>query len=114
MSLSNEQWLFLQDVSSLITYAKDKGYKLTGGELYRTKEQQDIYVKEGKSKTYNSNHLKRLAIDFNLFVDGDIIWSKSDEWIELGNYWESLNDENKWGGNYNSFTDLPHFERIVK
>ncbi len=49
---------------------------VTGGELARTPEQQAIYVKTGRSKTLNSIHLKRCAIDLNFFKDGKIIWDK--------------------------------------
>jgi hypothetical protein len=112
MTTSDKQWLFLQDVARLILYAEGLGVKLTGGELYRTKEQQAIYLEQGLSKTNNSNHLRRMAIDFNLFVDGNIQWNNCDEWKQLGYYWESLDEANRWGGNYKTFLDLPHFERV--
>jgi hypothetical protein len=65
MSLSTEQAAFLLDMCKLIQYATDQGFKVTGGELSRTPEQQAIYVKTGRSKTMNSIHLKRCAIDLN-------------------------------------------------
>ena len=108
--LSDEQWEFLQDVVKLIEYANDLGYKLTGGELYRTRYQQKEYMRTGRSKTMRSYHLKRLAIDLNVFVDGDLTWDFND--IEpLGIFWESLNPKNRWGGHFRNFKDLPHFER---
>jgi len=117
MSLSNEQWLFLKDVAKLIIKAEELGYKLTGGELYRTIDQQKIYMESGKSKTMNSKHLKRLAIDFNFFVkdySGNWVITWDIDKIEpLGTYWESLNTNNVWGGNFNSFKDVPHFERQI-
>ncbi len=112
MSLVAEQAAFLQDVAKLIVKAGSLGIVLTGGELYRTAEQQEIYLKTGKSKTSKSNHLKRLAIDFNFFIDGKLTYEK--KLIQpLGDYWESLNPANRWGGNFKSFTDAPHFERNV-
>jgi len=113
MTLSDKQWEFLQDVSSLILYAQRKGYKLTGGELWRTKEQQKIHFEAGRSKTMSSNHLNRLAIDLNLFIDGKPIWEFTQEWEDLGVYWESIRDDNRWGGHYKTFMDLPHFERVA-
>lgn len=112
MSLVKEQNEFLKDVARLIDYATNKGIVLTGGELFRTKEQQSIYVNTGKSKTFNSNHLRRLAIDFNFFIDGVLTYEK--EKIQcLGDFWECLNPEkNRWGGNW-KFVDTPHFERNV-
>ena len=50
MSMVDEQWEFLQDVALLILEAKMLHIDLTGGELYRTQAQQDIYIKEGKSR----------------------------------------------------------------
>jgi hypothetical protein len=112
MSAVTEQWEFLKDVARLINKAEGFGFVLTGGELYRTTEQQKIYFETGKSKTMNSNHLKRLAIDFNFFINGKLIYAKKD--IQpLGDYWESLNSLNRWGGNFKSFQDTPHFERNI-
>jgi len=105
--LSDEQWEFLKDVALLIQYAEDNGYKLTGGELYRTMYQQRYYVAHGLSWTYNSYHLKRLAIDFNLFIDGKYT-TKRQDYMSLGIYWETLHPKNRWGGRFN---DSPHFER---
>lgn len=113
MKLYLEQASFLQDVIKLIMYAYQEGFIVTGGELQRTPEQQQIYVDSGKSKTMNSMHLKKCAIDLNFFIDGGIIGTK--EYLQkLGNYWESLSDKNRWGGNFEGFIDTPHFERGVK
>lgn len=109
MGTSDKQWLFLQDVAKLIQHAESIGIKLTGGELYRTKEQQELYIKAGKSKTMKSKHLERLAIDFNFFIDGKLTYAKEDV-QPLGDYWESLRPENSWGGNWKSFQDTPHFQ----
>lgn len=70
MSLRKHQSIFLKNVAKLITWAFEQGYELTGGELYRTEEQQNIYRKNGTSKVQVSKHQKRLAIDLNLFIDG--------------------------------------------
>jgi hypothetical protein len=112
MSLSDEQAAFLLDACNLIRYATEQGFKVTGGELFRTAEQQAIYVQTGRSKTLNSNHLKRLAIDLNFFKEGQIIWDKG-ILAPLGAYWETLNPKNRWGGNFKSLVDCPHFERNV-
>jgi len=110
MSLSTEQAAFLLDACKLIQYATEQGFMVTGGELSRTPEQQAIYVKTGRSKTMNSIHLKRCAIDLNFFKDGKIVWDR--KIIEpLGIYWESLNKTNSWGGNGVSLVDTPHFSR---
>jgi len=76
MSLSQEQAAFLLDMCKLIQHATEQGFMVTGGELARTPEQQALHVKAGRSKTMNSIHLKRCAIDLNFFKDGRIIWDK--------------------------------------
>jgi peptidoglycan L-alanyl-D-glutamate endopeptidase CwlK len=112
MKLVQEQQLFLLDACRLIAFATKQGFVITGGELYRTTEQQEIYVKTGRSKTMNSNHLKRCAIDLNFFKEGKLVYDKK-VLQPIGDYWESLNKKNSWGGNWNSFKDVPHFERRV-
>lgn len=122
MKVSEKQIIFTLNISYLIAYANSIGIGLTFGEAYRTKNQQKLYyygltiddnndIKKTsrKSKTMNSNHLRRLAVDFNFFIDGKLIYDK--EKLQcLGDYWEELDKNNKWGGNYKSFTDTPHFE----
>lgn len=119
MGLVQEQWEFLKDVSRLIIKADELGITLTAGEMFRTEEQQKIYFDTGKSKTMNSNHLKRLAVDFNFFIGGQLVYSHP-RIDELAKYWEGLNSKNRWGGNFDKnwntkdcFIDQPHFERNV-
>lgn len=112
MSLVKEQAEFLLDVCELIEFATAQGFVVTGGELARTPEQQALHVKAGRSKTMNSIHLKRCAIDLNFFKDGKIIWDKG-MLAPVGAYWESLHPKNRWGGNFKSLVDCPHFERNV-
>ena len=117
MSLREKQSIFLRNVSRLILWAFNNGYELTGGELLRTKEQQQIYYDSGRSKTMNSKHLAKTAIDLNLFIDG--VWqSKTEPYTPLGEYWVGLHEKNRWGGDWDkdgetddeSFKDPYHFE----
>ena len=110
MSLVAEQYAFVQDIRKLLAKTEELGFVVTFGEAYRTNEQQAIYIKTGRSKTMNSNHLRRCAFDFNFFKDGQLTWDKA-VLQPLGDFWESLNPKNSWGGNWNSFKDVPHFER---
>lgn len=118
MRLSEYQRIFTLNVSKLIAFAYSKNIELTFGEAYRTREQQLIYVQSGKSKTMNSKHLKRLAVDFNFFKNGNLTY-KWEDIKEIGNYWESLHSRNRWGGDWNNnekkdgFIDTPHFEMNV-
>lgn len=114
MSLVNEQAIFLQDVCRLIAYACSIGFTVTGGELFRTAEQQEIYMRNGKSKNRKSQHLNRCAIDLNFFkmIDGKPTLMESvDNLKDIGDYWCSLDEKNqcgiKWGW------DTNHFERTV-
>lgn len=114
MKLSDHQFDFIIDVAALIAFCKEHGVKVTGGELLRTKEQQNIYLEQGLSTTNKSRHLKKLAIDLNFFINDEYIGNdkKAKEKLQfIGDYWESLNDLNSWGGNWKSFLDCPHFER---
>ena len=111
MSVVGEQAAFLLDVAKLINKATELGFTVTGGELFRTAEQQQIYVKTGRSKTMNSNHLKRCAIDLNFFRDGKLVYDVP-TLKPVGEYWQSLHPKNRWGGLWR-FVDLPHFERNV-
>lgn len=115
MSTINEQSIFLLHVAELLNKAISLGFLVSGGELYRTPEQQALHVKNGRSTTMNSQHLKRLAIDLNFFrpdADGTPRLTYEVEDIRpLGQFWESLDPANRWGGNWSSFKDTPHFER---
>lgn len=111
MTLREAQSAFLLDVCKLIQYATDRGYTVTGGELVRTAEQAELYKKTGFSKAgAKSLHCQRLAIDLNFFEDGKYIEDKA-HLQGIGEYWESLNPMNSWGGFFNGFDDCPHFSR---
>ncbi len=115
MSLVRQQSAFLIQVQDLIRRAGELGFMVTGGELHRTAEQQELHVKNGRSKTMNSQHLKRLAMDLNFFreqSDGKLkLVYDVNQLRQIGDYWESLDPANCWGGNWNNFKDTPHFER---
>lgn len=113
MSIVEEQNLFLRDVSELIDYVQSEGWMVTGGDLFRSKDEQERLLKAGKSQTIKSKHMERKAIDLFFFkpVDGKykIIWSKDDlAWI--GQWWESHRPGNRWGGFVKGFINVTHFE----
>ena len=107
MTLREKQSIFLKNVALLISWAFDNGFELTGGELQRTSEQQEVYVNEGLSKTMNSQHLKKLAIDLNLFVNGKYQRNR-EAYRALAEYWKSLHPDNVAG--YDWGWDANHFE----
>jgi len=108
MSQVTRQHIFMLDLAKLIEFAHANGFMVTGGELWRSPEQQAIYVKTGRSKTLKSKHLERLAIDLNVFKNGKLCSVSEIE--PLGVYWESLRKENRWGGRFRTLKDGPHFE----
>ena len=115
MGLVEDQDRFLGDVARLILHAREQGFVVTGGELFRTPEQQAIHLRAGRSQSMDSQHLRRLAIDLNFFMpDGDRLTLCSDRAAlqPLGEFWEALSPGvNRWGGNWLTFKDTPHFER---
>jgi hypothetical protein len=106
VKLGEHQEAFASDLFKLLGFAMSKGYGVRIGEVERTLEQQQIYVKTGRSKTMDSRHIKKCAADLHFFKDGVLCYPK-----ELGDYWESLDPLNAWGGNWKAFKDSPHFER---
>lgn len=124
MKLSEKQRIFTRNIGKLILFAYENAFALTFGEVARTIEQQRIYFKSGRSKTMNSRHLDRLAVDFNIFYINALLFTDSKEYLVdleicrvLGDYWESLHPDNVWGGDWNrngimdeTFRDPYHFE----
>ena len=106
MKLGEHQEAFAFDLLKLFAYAFKNGYKIRIGEVQRPEEMQRIYIKTGRSKTMNSMHIKKCAADLHFTKDGKLCYPEA-----IGNYWESLNPLNKWGGNWKNFKDKPHFER---
>ena len=107
MTLSQKQRLFTKLLGQLIAYAYENGFELTLGEAYRTPEQAKINADRGTG-IRNSLHSERLAVDLNLFVGGVYIDSTEGH-RRLGEYWESLHPNCRWGGrfkdgNHYSFT----------
>ena len=113
MTLGQHQEAFMRDFSKLLIFIHQNGFEVRGGELLRTPEMQEIYLRTGKSKTSKSNHLVKCAVDLFIFKDGT--WLQNREDLKMfGDYWCSLDPMNQWGGFYQTFYDGPHFERRVQ
>lgn len=119
MSLVAEQAAFLLDMCTLIQWCTKQGWTVTGGELLRPVEMQKIYVDTGRSKTMDSKHIQKLAMDLNFFKGGEYICT-IEELSLIGHKWEELSPKNRWGGNFDkdwnrpdNFKDAPHFERVI-
>lgn len=126
MTLREKQSAFILCVAKLIIKAYELGYELTIGEAFRTADQQSLYfegytlLKIGselklaasakKSKTMNSRHMQKLAIDLNLFINGEYR-SDKEAYKELAKYWKGLHPDNvsgyDWGWDFNHFEMKP-------
>lgn len=95
--------------AQLVLEAARLGYEPVYGETSRTKEQQALYVQQGKSKTMRSRHLEGLAGDLKLFRRG-VYLTKSEDYAVMGRYWKSLDAHCIWGGDWNDPVDGNHFE----
>lgn len=118
MNLFEEQSKFAADVAKLINFILSKEYFVTLGEAFRPQEMADIYVKEHKG-IHDSLHCKRLAIDLNIFDHQGNFLTRADEYKTFGEYFESLDPINRWGGFFVSkyggkLIDCDHFERNFK
>jgi len=86
MSLRQQQSIFAKKVALLILFAYEQGYEITLG---------DAWARDGHKD--GSFHYKRLAIDPNLFKDGNYLTETSDH-EPLGLFWETLGGT--WGGRF--------------
>lgn len=107
-SIRPKQVIFLSNIAKLIEYSKTlPGYELTAGEMYRTAEQQAIYLAKGLSKKRHSQHQNRLAFDINVFING-VYRTDKEAYRPLAEYWKTLNQNNQSGYEWN--WDMNHFE----
>lgn len=111
MKLYEQQAAFAIQIADLIKYIWDSGYKCTFGEAYRTPEQAALYAQQGKG-IKNSLHIQRLAIDLNLYSPEGVYLTKTEDYAQFGQYWESLDSKNRWGGKFTR-ADGNHFERKI-
>ena len=98
MTLGQKQRLFTHLVGQLITWSYEHGYELTFGEAHRTPEQAAANAAAG-SGIARSLHTRRLAVDLNLFINGEYRTSSEDH-RPLGEYWMKLHPDCRWGGNF--------------
>jgi len=109
MTLGEKQELFTEMLARLICHMIDCGYEARLKEVLRTREQAEIYAKQGKG-ILNSNHRNGLAADIYFTKDGELLWD-GEPYKIAANWWESLTDnENEfcWGGRFRR-RDVYHF-----
>jgi hypothetical protein len=99
VSLRTIQTEFAKLVPRLIDRAFEMGYEVTLGDAYRDPR---AFGMMGTTKAYghpNSAHKRRMAIDLNLFKDGDYLDS-TDAHQPLGEWWEKQHQLARWGGRF--------------
>lgn len=81
----------------------------------RTPERQQQLVNDGFSQTLKSKHLTGHAVDLVALVNGKVSWDK-EHYPEIARAMKKAALEQKvnirWGGDFKSFFDGPHFELI--
>ena len=112
MSQRTKQAKFWQMFAMIILEAQASGDPIVIIEWMRTKERQAYLVSIGRSKTLDSKHLEGLAGDIAFLSDindDGIINYIPDKYKHLGEYWESLDPNNVWGGRWG---DNPNTKKI--
>jgi hypothetical protein len=130
-TLRQKQSRFARRLPDLLNYAHALGYDVTLGEAYRTDEQAEIHAIGFKGREMvaslierqfpllakklrnntgngirNSLHTLRLAIDLQLFDSHGRWVTEVEPYRLIGEYWESLGPDHRWGGR---FGDTPHY-----
>ena len=96
-SLSSAQRRFAGMVGKLITWVyTHPNLGVTFGDAYAT-----------QGHMAHSCHYLRLAVDLNLFVDGQYR-TDTDAYRILGDYWKTLAPDARWGGDF-AKADGNHF-----
>ena len=97
-TLGQKQRAFTQMVARLILKAAEMGFEVTFGDAFRDPR---VFGAIGERQGYGegrSAHKQRLAIDLNLFKDGEYLASTEDH-RPLGEWWEAQGGT--WGGRFN-------------
>lgn len=97
MTLQQKQAKFARMVARLIDQAFAMGYEVTLGDAFRDPR---VFGTIGQRLGYGhpkSAHKMRLAIDLNLFKNGQFLQSSKDH-QPLGEWWESQGGT--WGGRF--------------
>lgn len=97
MSQRQQQSYFALMVSQLILQAHSMGYEVTLGDAFRDPRLHGYFGEKKGYGTVRSFHKLRLAIDLNLFKDGEFLTSTKDH-EPLGMWWESIGGT--WGGRF--------------
>jgi hypothetical protein len=106
MTLNEKQVEFTRTLGHFIVWCFRNDYEVIGAELFRTKEQAEIYAASGKG-ILNSVHRLKLAIDLFRVVGGSVSWDNKD-YEPLGKKWKAMHPDARWGGDFSN-RDAVHF-----
>lgn len=116
--ISQLEPVFQEKATQLLLRGLAAGLRPEIVEGLRSQERQNELFEQGRSepgqivtKTKNSMHTRGLAIDIaQLDENGEITYEPDDPsfWEKMGQIGRSLGL--RWGGDFKSFKDLPHFQ----
>jgi hypothetical protein len=108
MTLGDKQRLFMRLLGEFLVWIyQQPGLALAGGQLLRTQAEANANAASGAGIS-NSLHLKALAIDLSLFVNG-VYQKDSAAYQKLGDKWKSMHELCRWGGDFKTRPDGNHF-----
>ena len=114
-SRNNLQGVDIRLVRIVEQAIKETEIDFTVTEGLRTPERQQQLVNDGFSQTMKSKHLTGHAVDLVALVDGKVSWDKK-HYPEIARAMKKAAAEQKvnirWGGDFKSFFDGPHFELV--
>ena len=119
-SLSERSRINLKGVDERLVKIVEQAIKetpidFTVTEGLRTPQRQQQLVNDGFSQTIKSKHLTGHAVDLAAIVDGKVNWEKK-YYVSLSEVMKKVADEQgikiRWGGDFKSFFDGPHFELV--
>jgi hypothetical protein len=97
MTLGQKQRKFVRMIAKLIEWAYENGYELTFGDAYRDPRLHGDFGEKLGYSAAKSIHKLRLAVDLNLFKDGNFL-ADTEAHTPLGVKWESMGGT--WGGRF--------------
>lgn len=99
-TLSQVQRQFARLLPRLLDYIHECGYECTLGDAFRDERVHGAFgVKLGYGHP-KSGHKRRLAIDLNLFLNGEYL-EGTEAHREFGEWWKQQHPRARWGGDFN-------------
>lgn len=107
-NLRDKQEQFSRTLALFLYWMAEQDYHWTMGDCWRSSDKllcpncgtpvsyQELLKYNGRTKTLQSKHADRCAVDLNLFIDGKL--AQAEHYRALGEKWEALGG--KWGGRF--------------